>query len=91
LIAWQLWKERNARTFHGVALQPSMVLLLIQLEEKLDYGWSQEPRSSRLRGVALIILSPPLSFFPLLGCSASCNIALRVGLASWHADGHSLP
>ena len=31
-IAWQLWKERNARTFRGVALQPSMVLRLIQLE-----------------------------------------------------------
>ena len=32
LIAWQLWKEPNARTFCGVALQPSMALRLIQLE-----------------------------------------------------------
>ena len=32
LIAWQLWKEHNARIFRGVALQPSMVLRLIQLE-----------------------------------------------------------
>ena len=30
--AWQLWKDCNARTFRGVALQPSMVLRLIQLE-----------------------------------------------------------
>jgi len=32
LIAWQLWKEHNARIFRGVALQLSMVLQLIQIE-----------------------------------------------------------
>jgi len=50
---------------------------------ELDCGWSQEPRSSLLRGVALGL--------SLLCCFALCNIALRIGLASWHADGHGLP